>query len=75
MKVIWVRDELGTLYGKGANGELKDLKPFGGVFGFEIGGEGGVNRHNTLPGCRVRSGILQRDCNEIRVGNAIAYLF
>lgn len=44
MKVVWVHDELGTICGKGANSELKDLKPFGGVFGFEIRGVGGVNR-------------------------------
>lgn len=59
MKVVWVHDELGTFCGKRANGELKDLKPFGGVFSFKIRGVGGVNRQNTLPGCRVGPGILQ----------------
>lgn len=59
MKVVWVNDELGTSNGERANGELKDLKPFGGIFGFEIGGVCGVNWQNTLPGCRVGPSILQ----------------
>lgn len=49
MKVVWVGDDLGIPNGERADGELKNLKPPGGVLGLEIGGLGGVDGEHPVP--------------------------
>lgn len=65
MKVVWVGDDLGSSNGEGADSELKNLKPLGGVFGLEIGGVGGVNGEHSVPRRRERTCLLQRYGHEV----------
>lgn len=58
MEIVWVSNDFGGPEGERANGELKNLEPFGGVSGFEITDFGGVEWEMTLPGRRVSSGRL-----------------
>ena len=60
-----VGDDFGSPKGEGADGELKNLEPLGGVFVLEIGCLRSVDGQDSVPRRRVRTGSLQRHGDEV----------
>lgn len=64
-----VSEEIGRSNGEGADGELEELEALGGALGLGVGGVGRVEGEDAVPRRGHGAGPLQRDGDEIGVGD------